>query len=97
MAAIVCLLSFEIIKIFDYYSPSNGDKWDWISEAGDWVVCVVCIGGSMGALAWLKLWVGNASFNTGELRRGYVSLQQAVQWQQSPCSPSSSKKAAGSS
>jgi hypothetical protein len=65
MAALVSLLSFEIIKVFDYYSPPKGSRGDWISEVGDWIVCVVCVGGSMGALAWLKLWVGNPSFNTG--------------------------------
>jgi len=65
LAAIVCLLSFEILRLFDYYSPSKGTNWDWVSELGDWIVCLVCVGGSMGVLAWLKLWVNNPSFNTG--------------------------------
>lgn len=65
MAALVSLVSFGIIRFFDHFSPSQGDQWDWISEMGDWVVCFVCVGGSMGGLAWLKQWVNNPSFNTG--------------------------------
>lgn len=65
MAALVSLLSFGIIRFFDFFSPSNGDNWDWTSELGDWTVCIVCVGGAMGALAWLKQWVNNPSFNTG--------------------------------
>jgi hypothetical protein len=53
------------VRLFDYFSPSGGTKWDLTSEIGDWVVCVLYIGGSMGTLAWLKLWVANPSFNSG--------------------------------
>lgn len=55
------------VKFFDHFSPSGGTNWDWMSEVGDWVVCVLYIGGSMGTLAWLKLWVANPSFNSGKL------------------------------
>lgn len=55
------------VEVFDFFSPSNGQEWDWISEAGDWVVCVLWIGGSMGLLAWAKVWVGNPSFNSGKI------------------------------
>jgi hypothetical protein len=64
-ATIVSLLSMGTIQFFDYFSPSHGAKWDWITEAGDWVVCVLWIGGSMGWLAWAKGWINNPSFNTG--------------------------------
>ncbi|WOO77198.1 uncharacterized protein LOC62_01G000785 [Vanrija pseudolonga] len=65
LAAIVSLISFGIIRLFDHWSPSNGTQWDWISEMGDWAVCILCIGGAMGGLAWAKVWVGNPAFNTG--------------------------------
>ncbi|TXT15657.1 hypothetical protein VHUM_00160 [Vanrija humicola] len=65
LAAVVSLISFGIIRLFDYWSPSNGTQWDWVSEMGDWVVCIVCVGGAMGGLAWAKVWVGNPAFNTG--------------------------------
>jgi hypothetical protein len=55
------------VRVFDMFSPSGGTQWDYISEIGDWVVCVLYIGGSMGTLAWLKLWVANPSFNSGKL------------------------------
>ncbi|WWC90598.1 uncharacterized protein L201_005534 [Kwoniella dendrophila CBS 6074] len=64
-ASIVSLAAMGTIEIFDYFSPSHGSTWDWISEMGDWVVCVLWIGGSMAALAWSKIWVGNASYNSG--------------------------------
>ena len=62
----VSLLAMATIELFDHFSPSGGSRWDVISEIGDWIVCVVYIGGSMGTLAWLKIWVGNPSFNSGE-------------------------------
>jgi hypothetical protein len=65
LATVVSLLSMGTLHLFDYFSPYNGDKWDWISEMGDWVVCVLWIGGSMGGLAWSKVWVNNPSFNSG--------------------------------
>ncbi|KAK8854671.1 hypothetical protein IAR55_003410 [Kwoniella newhampshirensis] len=64
-ASVVSLLSMTTIRLFDHFSPSHGDTWDPISEAGDWVVCVLWIGGTMGVLAWSKVWVGNASYNSG--------------------------------
>lgn len=67
LATIVSLCAMLTVNIFDHFSPSQGTKWDWISEIGDWVVCVVWIGGSMGLLAWSKVWVGNPSFNSGQL------------------------------
>jgi len=63
----VSLLSMATVKVFDHFSPSGGTNWDLTSEIGDWVVCVFYIGGSMGTLAWLKLWVANPSFNSGKL------------------------------
>jgi hypothetical protein len=68
----VSLLSMGTVKVFDYFSPSGGTKWDLTSEIGDWVVCVLYIGGSMGTLAWLKLWVANPSFNSGKLSTALV-------------------------
>jgi hypothetical protein len=63
----VSLLAMGTVKVFDHFSPSGGTRWDLTSEVGDWVVCVLYIGGTMGTLAWLKLWVANPSFNSGEL------------------------------
>ncbi|WVQ80167.1 hypothetical protein IAT38_002272 [Cryptococcus sp. DSM 104549] len=65
IASVISMSATLTIRLFDHYSPSHGDKWDWISESGDWVVCILWIGGTMGALAWSKLWVGNPSFNSG--------------------------------
>lgn len=65
-AVIMCLLSMYTIEIFDHFSPDLGHKWDWTSEIGDWVVNFLYIGGSMGVLAWAKLWVANPSFNSGK-------------------------------
>ncbi|KAK4685629.1 hypothetical protein P7C73_g4513, partial [Tremellales sp. Uapishka_1] len=65
MAAVASLGAIGTIHVFDVYSPTEGDEWDWVSEMGDWLVCVVWIGGSMGLLAWSKVWVGNANYNTG--------------------------------
>ncbi|TYJ52309.1 hypothetical protein B9479_007095 [Cryptococcus floricola] len=65
LSTLISLLATLTIHIFDHYSPSHGESWDWISEAGDWVVCILWIGGTMGALAWSKLWVGNPAFNSG--------------------------------
>lgn len=67
LAVMVSLISFGIIRLFDYAASSGkGSEWRWVSEMGDWVVCILCIGGSMGGLAWSKQWVGNAAYNTGE-------------------------------
>ena len=66
-ATIISLMSIGTLHFFDHFSPSKGSNWDWISEAGDWVVCVVFVGGSMGFLAWAKGWVNNPSFNSGKL------------------------------
>jgi hypothetical protein len=66
LAAIISVLAMGTIELFDSFSPSRGKQWDWISEAGDWVVCILWIGGSMGGLAWAKVWIGNPSFNSGE-------------------------------
>lgn len=66
LSAIVSVISFGIVAFFDHYSPSHGSRWDWVSQLGDWLVCVLCVGGSMGGLAWAKLWVNNPAFNTGE-------------------------------
>ncbi|WVQ72128.1 hypothetical protein IAR50_001673 [Cryptococcus sp. DSM 104548] len=65
LSTMISLLATLTIHLFDHYSPSHGESWDWISEAGDWVVCILWIGGTMGALAWSKLWVGNPAFNSG--------------------------------
>lgn len=65
LAAVVCILAMLTLHLFDSFSPSLGSKWDWISEAGDWVVNILYIGGSMGLLAWAKVWVANPSFNSG--------------------------------
>ncbi|WWC71453.1 uncharacterized protein I206_105409 [Kwoniella pini CBS 10737] len=64
-ASFVSLAAMGTIELFDHFSPSHGTIWDWISEMGDWVVCILWIGGSMSTLAWSKLWVGNASYNSG--------------------------------
>ena len=65
VATLVCLGSMVTLWVFDLFSPSHGSSWDWISEAGDWMVCIFWIGGSMGTIAWARVWVGNPSFNTG--------------------------------
>ncbi|WVO14425.1 hypothetical protein L204_102058 [Cryptococcus depauperatus] len=65
ISIVISLLSQLTLQIFDHYSPSHGKSWDWVSEMGDWVVCLLWIGGTMGVLAWSKLWVGNPSFNSG--------------------------------
>ncbi|KAK6910779.1 hypothetical protein I203_104811 [Kwoniella mangroviensis CBS 8507] len=64
-ASFVSISAIGTIELFDHFSPSHGSSWDWISEIGDWIVCILWIGGSMSTLAWSKLWVGNASYNTG--------------------------------
>jgi len=79
----VSLLAMGTVKFFDHFSPSGGTNWDWMSEVGDWVVCVLYIGGSMGTLAWLKLWVANPSFNSGKLLWQYINPQadrKDAQW-----------------
>lgn len=65
-SSLVCFSAMATLELFDHFSPSQGSRWDWISELGDWIVCVVWVGGSLGGLAWLKLWVGNPSFNSGK-------------------------------
>lgn len=67
LATLVSLLSIATVRLFDHVSPSQGSKGDWISEIGDWIVCILWIGGSMGSLAWAKVWVANPSFNSGKL------------------------------
>ncbi|ORX38403.1 Fusaric acid resistance protein-like-domain-containing protein [Kockovaella imperatae] len=64
-ATLVSLGAMGTLWLFDQFSPSHGDKWDWVSEIGDWIVCVVWVGGSMGTLAFARVWVGNPNFNTG--------------------------------
>ncbi|WVR09502.1 hypothetical protein IAU60_006570 [Kwoniella sp. DSM 27419] len=64
-ATLVSLAATGTIELFDHFSPSHGDSWDVISEAGDWVVCILWVGGTMGVLAWSKVWVGNPSYNSG--------------------------------
>ena len=70
LAAAVSLLSMGTVQLFDHFSPPEGSKWDWISDIGDWIVCIVWIGGSMGFLAWAKIWVANPSFGSGEYPLG---------------------------
>ncbi|WVQ80107.1 hypothetical protein IAT38_002208 [Cryptococcus sp. DSM 104549] len=65
ITSIASLLAMLTVQFFDHFSPSHGHQWDLISEIGDWVMCVVWIGGTMGLLAWGKLYVGNASWNGG--------------------------------
>jgi len=67
LATAVSLCAMLTLALFDRFSPSRGEQWDLISEIGDWIVCVVWIGGSMSLLAWSKVWVNNPSFNSGEL------------------------------
>ncbi|WVW85494.1 hypothetical protein I302_107532 [Kwoniella bestiolae CBS 10118] len=64
-ASLVSLAAIGTIELFDHFSPSHGTSWDWVSEMGDWVVCILWMGGSMSTLAWSKVWVGNVSYNTG--------------------------------
>jgi hypothetical protein len=64
-ATIFAFGALETIQYFDYLSSSHGSHWDWVSTMGDWVVCVVFIGGGLGALAWCKVWVDSPSFNAG--------------------------------
>lgn len=78
-ASAVSLLSMATIELFDYFSPSGGSRWDLISEMGDWVVCIFYIGGSMGTLAWLKIWVGNPSFNSGTSRPTAVEARNPTE------------------
>ncbi|OCF31531.1 hypothetical protein I316_06730 [Kwoniella heveanensis BCC8398] len=65
LASIISLAAMGTIELFDHFSPSHGQSWDVISEAGDWVVCILWIGGTMGVLAWSKVWVNNPSYNSG--------------------------------
>ncbi len=65
LATLVSLLSMATVHVFDHFAPSEGFDSNWISEIGDWIVCIVWIGGSMGWLAWAKVWVANPSFNSG--------------------------------
>ncbi|BEI80670.1 hypothetical protein CcaverHIS002_0111990 [Cutaneotrichosporon cavernicola] len=74
LAVPVSLLSFGIVRFFNFLSPSDGDTWDWANELSGWTVCVVCIGGSLTALAWLKQWVNNPSFNSGSSLAAIVLL-----------------------
>lgn len=74
-AVMMCILSMYTVQLFDHFSPSLGDKWDWISETGDWVVNFLYIGGSMGVLAWAKIWVGNPSFNSGEKKSDRAEIR----------------------
>lgn len=64
-ATAICILSIATIVAFDLLSPLLDTSQDWISEVGDWLVCILWIGGSMGCLAWSKVWVGNPTFNSG--------------------------------
>jgi hypothetical protein len=66
LAAITCLGAIATLATFDRFFPDEGTLG---FEAGDLIVCVFWIGGSMGGLAWLKQWVNNPSFNTGEFHR----------------------------
>ena len=65
LASIISLCSLSTVRLFDYLSPVQGSQRNWISEIGDWIVCILWIGGSMGSLAWAKVWVANPSFNSG--------------------------------
>lgn len=76
-SSVICVCAMGTLELFDVFSPSQGSKWDWISEMGDWIVCVLWVGGSLGGLAWLKLWVGNPSFNSGK-----CNGQPRSQWSQ---------------
>ncbi|GHJ83768.1 hypothetical protein NliqN6_0170 [Naganishia liquefaciens] len=62
LAALTCLGAIATLATFDRFFP---DEDTLGFEAGDLIVCVFWIGGSMGGLAWLKQWVNNPSFNTG--------------------------------
>ena len=90
LAALTCLGAIATLATFDRFFP---DEDTLGFEAGDLIVCVFWIGGSMGGLAWLKQWVNNPSFNTGKPAssakkrhgRSLTVSMQDVQWQQSPC------------
>lgn len=64
LAALTCLGAIATLATFDRLFPDEGTLG---FEAGDLIVGVFWIGGSMGGLAWLKQWVNNPSFNTGAL------------------------------
>ncbi|BEJ17565.1 hypothetical protein CspHIS471_0609660 [Cutaneotrichosporon sp. HIS471] len=74
LAVPVSLLSFGIVRFFNFLSPSDSDTWDWANELSGLTVCVVCVGGSLTALAWLKQWVNNPSFNSGSSLAAIVLL-----------------------
>ncbi|ODO11160.1 hypothetical protein I350_01763 [Cryptococcus amylolentus CBS 6273] len=65
ITSIASLFCMGTVLLFDHFSPSHGHSWDLVSEMGDWVMCVVWIGGTLGLLAWGKLYVGNPSWNGG--------------------------------
>jgi hypothetical protein len=67
LAALTSLGAIATLATFDHFFPEEGTLG---FQLGDLIVCVFWIGGSMGGLAWLKQWVNNPSFNTGELLRG---------------------------
>ncbi|WVQ72114.1 hypothetical protein IAR50_001659 [Cryptococcus sp. DSM 104548] len=62
LASLFCMAT---VLLFDHFSPSHGRTWDGVSELGDWVMCVLWIGGTLGLLAWGKLYVANPSWNGG--------------------------------
>jgi hypothetical protein len=66
LAAFFCGLSILTQAAFDTYIPSTDV---WVFEFGDMVVLFVWVLLAMGGLAWLKQWVNNPSFNTGQFWR----------------------------
>lgn len=65
LAALFSLASILTLQLFDHFFPEEGTLG---FQAGNVTVLVLWIGSSMAGLAWLKQWVNNPSFNTGELR-----------------------------
>ncbi|WVQ80164.1 hypothetical protein IAT38_002269 [Cryptococcus sp. DSM 104549] len=65
IATIASLLSISTFRLFDRLSASPRDQWDFVRELGDWLVCVLWIGGTMGVIAWSKVWIGSLHFNGG--------------------------------
>lgn len=88
LAALFSLASILTLQLFDHFFPEEGTLG---FQAGDVTVLVLWIGSSMAGLAWLKQWVNNPSFNTGELRNeeltcvifvlmGLEDGEQVVRW-----------------
>ncbi|TYJ52312.1 hypothetical protein B9479_007098 [Cryptococcus floricola] len=65
LATIASLLSIATFQVFDRFSPTEGKGWDSVTEVAGWTVCFAWIGGTMGVIAWAKVWIGSLHFNGG--------------------------------